>query len=106
MALLFLFIVGVGARECLEEERECLETGIGREEKAVECLGEEGGCLDTGKGRECWEGAEAGLALRAWVLSEGGGERQEVIISDARKCVLIFFKLKYSLMERCCTTRL
>ena len=84
-------IIGVGARECLEEERECLETGIGREEKAVECLGEEGGCLDTGKGRECWEGAEAGLALRAWVLSEGGGERQEVIISDARKCVLIFF---------------
>ena len=106
MALLLLLIIGVGARECLEEERECLETGIGREEKAVECLGEEGGCLDTGKGRECWEGAEAGLALRAWVLSEGGGERQEVIISDARKCVLIFLKLKYFLMERCSTTRL
>ena len=89
MALLLLLIVWVGARECLEEERECLETGIGREEKAVECLGEEGGCLDTGKGRECWEGAEAGLALRAWVLSEGGGERQEVTIgiSDARKYV-------------------
>ena len=63
-------IIGVGARECLEEERECLETRIGREEKAVECLGEEGGCLDTGKGRECWEGAEAGLAAgttRPWV---------------------------------------
>ena len=89
MALLLLLIVGVGARECLEE-RGCLDTGIGREEKAGECLEEEGGgCLDTGgNGRECWEGVEAGLALRAWVLSEGGGERQEVniIICHAKKC--------------------
>ena len=85
MALLLLLIVGVGARECLE----CLDTGIGREEKVGECLEEEEGeCLEPGNGKECWEGTEAGLALRAWVLSEGGGERQEVIIriSDAKKC--------------------
>ena len=89
MALLLLLVVGVGARECLQEERECLDIGIGREEKPMECLEEEGGCLETvGSGRECWEGPEAGLALRAWVLSEGGGERQEVIIGifDVRKC--------------------
>ena len=88
MALLLLLIVGVGARECLEE-RGCLDTGIGKEEKVGECLEEEEGeCLEPGNGKECWEGAEAGLALRAWVLSEGGGERQEVIIriSDAKKC--------------------
>ena len=96
MALLLLLIVGVRAKECLEEEMGCLDTGIGREENPVECLGEEGGCLHPGKGRECWEGAEAGLALRAWVLSEGGGERQEVIIgtSDARK--LVFSSQNYN----------
>ena len=90
MTLLLLLIVGVGAKECLEEERGCLDTGIGREERAVECLGEEGGCLDPGKGRECWEGAEAGQALRAWVLSEGGGERQEVSLMQGN----VFLKTK------------
>ena len=80
MALLLLLVVGVAGRDCLEE-RGCSDTGIRREEKVGECLEGEGGCLDTGGGRECWEGLEAGLALRAWVLSEGGGERQEVMNS-------------------------
>ena len=97
MALLLLLVVGVAGRDCLEE-RGCSDIGIRREEKVGECLEgeggcldtgggkncleeEEGGCLDTGGGRECWEGLEAGLALRAWVLSEGGGERQEVMNS-------------------------
>ena len=61
----------------------------------MECLGEEGGCLDTGKGRECWEGAEAGLALRAWVLSEGGGERQEVSLMQGN----VFLKTKTTILN-------
>ena len=84
MALLLLIIVGVAAGECFEEERGgCLE------EKPRQCSEEEGeGCLlDFGGGRECWEGGEAGMALRAWVLAEGGGERQEVDITLLR-CVL------------------
>ena len=79
MALLLLIIVGVAAGECFEEERGgCLE------EKPRQCLED---LLDIGGGRECWEGEEAGMALRAWVLAEGGGERQEVDITLLR-CVL------------------
>ena len=97
MALLLLLVVGVAARDRLEEE--CLDTGNGKK-----CLEEEnGGCLDTGGGRECWEGLEAGLALRAWVLSEGGGERQEVINSLSEVKVR---KFQCEILIRCSTTRL
>ena len=85
MALLLLIIVGVAAGECFEEERGgCLEK---KPRQCSEEEGEEGCLLDIGGGRECWEGEEAGLALRAWVLAEGGGERQEVDITLLR-CVL------------------
>ena len=87
---LVLLIGGlVGARQCLDQETSCLDHGLGGaglcvEEEEDKMEEEEEGenvgvnSLDRSAIGECWEREEAGFALRAWVLAEGGGDRQEV----------------------------
>ena len=89
MAFFFVLLIGglVGARQCLDQETSCLDHGLAG---AGQCVEEEEGkmeeeenmgvnSLDSNAVGECWEGEEAGFALRAWVLAEGGGDRQEVL---------------------------
>ena len=93
MAFFFVLLIGglVGARQCLDQEISCLDHGLGgagqcveeeedkmeEEEEGEENVGVNS--LDSNAVGECWEGEEAGFALRAWVLAEGGGDRQEVL---------------------------
>ena len=91
MAFFLVLLIGglVGARQCLDQETSCLDHGLGgagqcveEEEDKMEEEGEENvgvNSLDRSAMGECWEGDEAGFALRAWVLAEGGGDRQEVL---------------------------
>ena len=90
MAFFFVLLIGglVGARQCLDQETSCLDHGLAgagqcveEEEDKMEEEEEEGEGenLDSNAVGECWEGDEAGFALRAWVLAEGGGDRQEVL---------------------------
>ena len=90
MAFFFVLLIGglVGARQCLDQETSCLDHGLGgagqcveEEEGKMEEEGENMGVnsLDSNAVGECWEGEEAGFALRAWVLAEGSGDRQEVL---------------------------
>ena len=89
MAFFLVLLIGrlVGARQCLDQETSCLDHGLG---SAGQCVEEEEdkmeeeenvgvNSLDSNAVGECWEGEEAGFALRAWVLAEGGGDRQEVL---------------------------
>ena len=88
MAFFLVLLIGglVGARQCLDQETSCLDHGLGG---AGQCVEEEEdkmeeedmgvNSLDRSAMGECWEGEEAGFALRAWVLAEGGGDRQEVL---------------------------
>lgn len=90
MAFFLVLLIGglVGARQCLDQETSCLDHGLGgagqcveEEEDKMEEEEENMGVnsLDRSAMGECWEGEEAGFALRAWVLAEGGGDRQEVL---------------------------
>ena len=92
MAFFLVLLIGglVGARQCLDQETSCLDHGLGGaglcvEEEEDKMEEEEEGenmgvnSLDSNAVGECWEGEEAGFALRAWVLAEGGGDRQEVL---------------------------
>ena len=92
MAFFLVLLIGglVGARQCLDQETSCLDHGLGgagqcveeEEDKMEEEEEEENmgvNSLDRSAMGECWEGDEAGFALRAWVLAEGGGDRQEVL---------------------------
>ena len=61
-----------------------MEVEVGKMEEEEEKMEEEEenvgvNSLDRSAMGECWEGDEAGFALRAWVLAEGGGDRQEVL---------------------------
>ena len=91
MAFFLVLLIGglVGARQCLDQETSCLDHGLAGAGQCVEeeedKMEEEEGqnvsvnSLDSNAMGECWEGDEAGFALRAWVLAEGGGDRQEVL---------------------------
>ena len=93
MAFFLVLLIGglVGARQCLDQETSCLDHGLGdaglcveEVEDKMEEEEEEGenmgvNSFDSNAVGECWEGEEAGFALRAWVLAEGGGNRQEVL---------------------------
>ena len=89
MAFFLVLLIGglVGARQCLDQETSCLDHGLAGAGQCVEeeedKMEEEGNVgvnsLDRSAMGECWEGDEAGFALRAWVLAEGGGDRQEVL---------------------------
>ena len=92
MAFFFVLLIGglVGARQCLDQETSCLDHGLAGagqcvEEEEDKMEEEEEGenvrvnSFDSNAAGECWEGDEAGFALRAWVLAEGGGDRQEVL---------------------------
>ena len=92
MAFFLVLLIGglVGARQCLDQETSCLDHGLGSagqcvEEEEDKMEEEEEGenmgvnSLESNEPGECWEGDEAGFALRAWVLAEGGGDRQEVL---------------------------
>ena len=92
MAFFFVLLIGglVGARQSLDQETSCLDHGLAgaglcveeEEERMEEDKMEENmgvNSLDSNAVGECWEGEEAGFALRAWVLAEGGGDRQEVL---------------------------
>ena len=91
MAFFLVLLIGglVGARQCLDQETSCLDHGLGdaglcveEEEDKMEEEEEENvgvNSFDRSAMGECWEGDEAGFALRAWVLAEGGGDRQEVL---------------------------
>ena len=96
MAFFLVLLIGglVRARQCLDQETSCLDHGLGgagqcveeeedkMEEEEEDKMEEEDmgvNSLDRSAMGECWEEEEAGFALRAWVLAEGGGDRQEVL---------------------------